>query len=136
MRRSIVAALAAVMAAWLAASALAQDIKRSKAAFSPPAQASSGGAKVKIRGFLTCTAGDHVVVGVTVTQLETGALAETAWGNHVCTGASQHFGVTARAQGAERFVPGVVTVCAVARTNNGTRNTAAIQWCRDLTLVT
>jgi hypothetical protein len=133
-RRSILGTLVASAAVVVSASALAQDIKRSRANFNPTAQLLSGGAKVKVSGHLTCTAGDHIFVRITVTQTETGALAEKAWGNHVCTGSSQPFGVTATAQDAERFTPGTATACAVARTNNGSRNTAAIQWCKDLTL--
>ena len=134
MRRAILGALAASAALVLAASTLAQDIKRSKAAFNPKALLLSGGSQVKVGGFLTCTGGDHIFVRITVTQTDTGALAERSWGNHTCTGSVQPFGVTASTQGAERFVAGVATACAVARTNNGSRNTAAIQWCKDVIL--
>jgi hypothetical protein len=134
MRRSILGTLAVSGAVVLSASALAQDIKRSRANFNPTAQLLASGDKVKVGGHLTCTARDHISVRIAVTQTESGALAEKASGNHVCTGSSQPFGVTATAQGAERFTPGTATACAVARTNNGSRNTAAIQWCKDLAL--
>ena len=75
-RRSILVTLAASAAVVLSASALAQDIKRSRANFNPTAQLLPGGAKVKVSGHLTCTAGDHIFVRITVTQTETGALAE------------------------------------------------------------
>jgi hypothetical protein len=134
LRRSILGVLAAVAVGLLSATALGQDIKRTLAAFNPTGTLLSGGDRVKVGGHLTCTAGDHIFVRVTVTQNETAALAEKDWGNHVCTGANQSFGVTATWQGTERFAPGAATACALARTSNGSRHTGAIQWCSNITL--
>jgi hypothetical protein len=99
----------------------------------PLASVADNGRHVIVTGPLTCIAGEKVFMRVTVSQRETGAIAEGRTMVN-CTGVLQQWEVHAATQGNERFGEGAAIGTALARTNNVGDNDAH-QWLVALTLV-
>ena len=87
-----------------------------------------------VTGPLACTAGERAYLRVTVTQRETGAIAE---GNTLvlCTGDVRQWEVHATVQGAETLQQGSATAVASARTTTHGDTTDSHQWLVNITLV-
>ena len=88
-----------------------------------------------VTGPITCTAGERGILRVTVTQRETGALAE-GQALVVCSGGPQEWEVHAAIQGRESFQVGSAIAVASARTRARGDTTDAHQWSVPITLVT
>jgi hypothetical protein len=101
----------------------------------PAASVSEHGRHLALTGPLQATAGERVVLRVTVSQRSTGALAE---GETVfkANGNEQQWAVKARAFGRQAFEPGPATATALALTiARGGEVTDSHQWLVDITLV-
>jgi hypothetical protein len=87
-----------------------------------------------VTGPIACDASERVTVRVTVTQRDTGAVAE---GRTLlrCTGQTQQWQVHASVQGENAFAPGAATAVAVGRTSAHGAVTDAHQWLVDIALV-
>ncbi len=85
-------------------------------------------------GPIECTERERAHLRVTVTQRETGAMAEGRT-RITCTGDTQQWGVHASTHGKEAFQEGPATAVALARTSNRGETTDAHQWLVDITLV-
>src|SRR5438552_4153663 len=90
----------------------------------PVAIVSGNGLHVMLTGPIACTEGERVSLRVTVTQRETGALAEGA-ALFTCTGVIQQWKVLASIQGNETFQPGPATAVAIGRSSSGAKTTDA-----------
>lgn len=81
------------------------------------ASVGDNGRHLIVTGPVTCIAGEKVFIRVTVSQRETGTVAEgRTMVNY--TGVQQQWDVHAAAQGNGRFQPGDATATALAHTNN------------------
>ncbi len=100
----------------------------------PVAAVTGGGRHLVVTGPIECTSGETAYLRVTVTQRETGAVAEgsTRLG---CAGGRQQWEVLALAQGRETFRPGPATAVALASTDSSGETTDAHQWLVNITLV-
>lgn len=87
-----------------------------------------------VTGPITCTAGEQGILRVTVTQRETGALAEGQT-LVVCNGGPQEWEVNAAIQGRQSFQVGSAIAVASARTRARGDTTDAHQWLVPITLV-
>jgi hypothetical protein len=100
----------------------------------PIAVVTDHGRQLLVTGPITCTAGEQAHFRVTVTQRETGAMAE----GHAlvtCTGVNQQWELHASTQGSELFQEGPATAVAIARTSDRGAVTDAHQWLVAITLV-
>jgi hypothetical protein len=91
------------------------------------------GRQILVTGPITCTAGERAQLRVTVTQRETGAMAE----GHAlvsCTGVDQQWELHASTQGSQLFQDGPATAVAIARTSDRGDITDAHQWLVAITL--
>ncbi len=93
------------------------------------------GRSVIVTGPITCTPGERVFLGVTVTQRSTGALAEGR-GVITCTGEALQWEIDAPLRGRAAFVDGPAIAVAVARSTDHGITTDAHQWLVEVTLVT
>jgi hypothetical protein len=100
----------------------------------PLATLTDRGRLVIATGPITCTRGERVYLRVTITQRESGAVAEGR-GPVVCTGNSQHWEVHAATQGKASFEEGPALAVAVARSADRGQITDAHQWLVSVTLV-
>jgi hypothetical protein len=96
--------------------------------FDPTGTLSPNGRQLVVTGTIACTAGDRLVVSVTVTQNDPGAIA-TGSSRATCSGEDQAFSDMAHAQGPSPFVLGSASACAVAVTSNHGVITGTDQWC-------
>ncbi len=94
----------------------------------PTATLSADGRHVTVTGPIECTAGDTLVIRITVTEASTGAIGQ---GHSIspCTGEIQQFSVTATAVGAPSFAEGSGQACALGVTRRNRVNTDILQWC-------
>ena len=100
----------------------------------PVAGLSEHGRHLALTGPLQVTAGERVLLRVTVTQRTTGALAEGET-QFVGTGDLQQWAVRAHTTGRKAFAPGPATATALALTvARGGEVTDAHQWLVDMTL--
>jgi catalase (peroxidase I) len=93
-----------------------------------------GGRHIVITGPLSCTAGERAFLRVTVTQRETGAIAE----GHTlvrCSGDIRQWEVHATVRGAAVFQQGLATAAALARTSAHGDISDSHQWLVNITLV-
>jgi hypothetical protein len=100
----------------------------------PVAVVTDHGRQLVVTGPITCTAGERATFRVTVTQRETGAMAE----GHAlvtCTGVNQQWELHVSTQGSELFQEGPATAVAIARTPDRGAVTDAHQWLVAITLV-
>ena len=93
-----------------------------------------GGRHLVITGPLSCTAGERAFLRVTVTQRETGAIAEGRTLVH-CSGDIRQWEVHATVRGAAVFQLGLATASALARTSAHGDTTDSHQWLVNITLV-
>lgn len=100
----------------------------------PVAIVTDNGHHLVMTGPITWTAGERVYLRVTVTQRETGAVAEGRT-RETCTGDTQQWEVHAATQGKATFQKGPATAVAVGRTTTRAGTTDASQWLVDITLV-
>jgi hypothetical protein len=87
-----------------------------------------------VTGPIECTARERAHLRVTVTQRDTGALAE-GHTRVTCTGESQQWEIHASTHGHEAFREGPAIAVAVARTVHHGDVTDAHQWLVNITLV-
>ena len=85
-------------------------------------------------GPISCTRGERVYLRVTITQRETGAVAEGR-SRVLCTGNSQQWEVHAATQGKASFDEGPALAVAIGRSADRGKITDAHQWLVDVTLV-
>ena len=85
-------------------------------------------------GPISCTRGERVYLRVTITQRETGAVAEGR-GRVVCTGNNQQWEVHAATQGKASFDEGPALAVAIGRSADRGKITDAHQWLVDVMLV-
>jgi hypothetical protein len=100
----------------------------------PVATATDNGRHLVVTGPITCTAGERAYLRATVTQRETGAVAEGQT-FITCTGNTQQWEVHAATHGKETFQEGPATAVALGRTTSRGEITDAHQWLVDITLV-
>src|SRR5437773_2696300 len=100
----------------------------------PVAIVSGNGLHVVMTGPIACTEGERASLRVTVTQRETGALAEGV-ALFACAGVVQQWKVLASIQGNETFQPGPATAVAIGRSSSGAKTTDAHPWLVNITLV-
>lgn len=93
----------------------------------PTAAITHRGKKVLLTGPVKASAGEHVMIRVTLTQRTTGALAE-GHAHFIATGLPQTWGVEVTVSGDERFEAGPATAVAAAVTNIRGHSTDAHQW--------
>jgi hypothetical protein len=100
----------------------------------PVAVVADDGQHLVVTGPLSCTPGERAYLRVTVTQRETGAVAE---GNTTvrCTGNSGQGEVDATVRGRAPFLPGPATAVASARTRAHHDVTDSHQWLVNIMLV-
>jgi hypothetical protein len=100
----------------------------------PVAAVADDGRHVIVTGPLTCTSGERAYLQVTVTQRETGAIAQ---GSTLirCTGNVLEWEAHATVRGAAVFQPGPATAVAAARTTAHRQVTDAHQWLVNIMLV-
>ena len=92
------------------------------------------GRHLVVTGPIQCTAGEQTFLRVTVTQRQTGAVAEG--GTLIsCTGDLQHWEVRASTLGKASFQPGAAVATAIATTHDHGDTTDAHQWLVAITLV-
>jgi len=98
------------------------------------ASVTDSGRQLLVTGPIECTVGERANLRVTVTQRETGAVAE---GRTVvnCTGSLQQWEIRAATQGSEVFQEEPATAVAIARTFDRGDVTDAHQWLVAITLV-
>jgi hypothetical protein len=94
----------------------------------------SGGRHLIVTGPIECTEGERAELRVTVTQRETGAVAE-GYAIFKCTVETQQWEVHAVARGKASFEEGPAIAVAVASTASRRESTDAHQWLVDVTLV-
>ena len=99
----------------------------------PVALVADNGRHIVVTGPITCTARERAHLRVTVTQRETGALAE-GHTRITCTGDSQQWEIHAATHGHESFQEGPAIAVAVARTAHRGDITDAHQWLVGITL--
>ena len=128
--RRVLHCLAALVGVCLAPLALARILQNT---IDPVAIVSGNGLHVLLTGPIACTEGERVSLRVTVTQRETGALAEGV-ALFTCTGVVQQWRVLASIQGNETFQPGAATAVAIGRTSSGAKTTDAHAWLVNITL--
>src|SRR5438477_335108 len=130
--RRVLHCLAALAGVCLAPLALAKVMQNT---IDPVAIVSGNGLHVMLTGPIACIEGERLSLRVTVTQRETGALAEGV-ALFTCTGVFfQQWKVLASIQGNETFQPGPATAVAIGRTSSGAKTTDAHQWLVNITLV-
>ena len=98
------------------------------------ATVTDNGRLVVATGPLSCTEGERAYLRVTLSQRDTGAVAE----GHTfvdCTGEVQQWEVHAFIQGRDTFVEGPATAVAIARTTVRGTSSDAHQWLVNVTLV-
>ena len=100
----------------------------------PLATLADHGRLIIATGPISCTRGERVFLRVTVTQRETGAVAEGR-GRVVCTGNNQQWQVHAATQGKASFDEGPATAVAIVRSADRGESTDAHQWLVNVTLV-
>ena len=100
----------------------------------PVAIVADHGRHIVVTGPIACTAREKAHLRVTVTQRETGALAE-GHTRITCTGDSQQWEIHASTHGHESFQEGPAAAVAVARTTDRGDVTDAHQWLVNITLV-
>jgi hypothetical protein len=100
----------------------------------PVATVSANGRRIVLTGPIECAAGERAHLRVTVTQRETGAVAE-GQARITCTGVSQQWTVRAPTRGAASFDEGPATAVALARTTDRGDITDAHQWLVAVALV-
>ena len=108
--------------------------KLSANTINPVGVATNQGRKVTVTGPISATAGERIELRVTVTQRSTGAVAE---GVTFFAGAGQtnHWELTAVAEGQVVFEAGPATVVALARSSVQGQATDAHQWLVNVTLL-
>jgi hypothetical protein len=100
----------------------------------PVATVADDGRHLVVTGPVACTAGERAHLRVTVTQRDTGAVAQ----GHTfirCNGDTQQWKVHAATQGKEPFQAGAATAVALDRTTRLGDPTDAHQWLVEITLV-
>ena len=100
----------------------------------PVAIVTDHGRHIIVTGPIACTQGETAYLEVTVTQRDTGAVAEGLT-RVTCTGNSQQWEVHAATQGKETFQEGPATAVAIGRTTSRGNTTDAHQWLVEITLV-
>ena len=100
----------------------------------PVAVVAGGGRHLIVTGPIECTQGERAELRVTVTQRETGAVAE-GYAFFTCAGVSEQWEVHAVAHGKASFEEGPATAGAVASTSSRRQATDAHQWLVNITLV-
>lgn len=125
----------AVLATLLVGLCFAAGLGRKLAAntINPIANLSQNGARITLTGPITCTQVERVVLRVTVTQRNTGAVAEGT-ATFVGSTQSQQWTVEAHVRGDAAFLPGPVTAVAVAVTSLRGQANDAHQWLVPVTL--
>ena len=98
-----------------------------------PGDLSTGGTLTRLTGPVRCDAGERVVIGLSVTQRASAAVAVGAWRGR-CTGRFQRWVIRARTSRRYPFREGSSAVCAVGVTTSAGRRTDAKQWCQAVTL--
>jgi len=100
----------------------------------PVASVTDSGRHLIVTGPIECTESQRAYLRVTVTQRETGAVAE---GRTLvtCTGGTQQWEIHAAAQGNEAFTEGLATAVGLARTTDRGAADDAHQWLVNVTLV-
>ena len=93
-----------------------------------------GGRHLIVTGPIECTQGERVELRVTVTQRETGAVAE-GYAFFTCTVETQQWEVHAVTHSKATFEEGPATAVAIASTTSRGTATDAHQWLVDVTLV-
>jgi len=91
------------------------------------------GRHVILTGPIRCDEGQRVMIGVTVTQRSTGALAEGDT-HLICTGETQHWEIRASTRDNETFEAGTATAVTVGRTTERGVTDDAQQWLGQITL--
>jgi hypothetical protein len=92
------------------------------------------GRQLVVTGPIACTAGQRVYLRVTVTQRDTGAVAE-GHSRLLCSGDTQPWEVHAATQGKESFTEGAAWAVGLARTSERGDIDDAHQWLVDITLM-
>jgi hypothetical protein len=125
------AATVLILASAIVPLALAKVVRNT---IDPVATVSDQGRHLVVTGPIECDAGQTAHVKATVTQRETGAVAEGSTRIH-CTGASQQWEVHAVTVSRERFEEGVATAVGLARTADRGATDDVHQWLVEITLV-
>ena len=100
----------------------------------PVAVVTDNGRHLIVTGPIGCTASERAYLRVTVTQRDTGAVAEGST-RITCTGDIQQWEVQASTQGRETFQEGPATAVALGSTTSRGETTDAHQWLVEITLV-
>ena len=128
---AVVSLIAAGLVAGAAASPIAQVSIRG--AFDRSGLIVASGRAVRISGPITCAAGDTVRVRATVSQLVTGAVAEGFWSKR-CTGASQHWHLTATITDGVSVEAGCARGAGLAISERRGKAVTAVQWISQVSL--
>jgi len=125
------ALLAIVAGVFVARTAFARVARNT---IDPVAHVSDKGRQLAVTGPIAITDGEKAVMRVTVTQRNTGAVAE---GDLILdgNGSTNQWQVVARAQGKATFEPGPATAVGLAVSTIRGNTTDAHQWLVDVTLV-
>jgi hypothetical protein len=99
----------------------------------PVAILTDGGRHVILSGPVQCTGGEAYHTRVTITQRESGAVAE-GWAVIECSGGEQEWMVHAWVRGDQAFDRGSARAVAFARTFDGGFSTDSHQWMVDVVL--
>ena len=120
-------ALVVLLLLWLATSITFAAISENTIA--PEAVLDAQGRHLVVTVQLACPAGEKVHLRATVTQRETGAVAERRFVRR-CTGTVEHWPVRMVRRGTATFAAGAAEACALAITRDSTGVTDVRQWCR------